>query len=338
MVPFGRDEARAWAREQLRGVVNVTIPTFTSNFTDVNEAAVRHDVARAADLGFLGTLVTSEAATTPGEYLRVVEWAVDESPDGFLVTHHASFDTLEQNIAMAQAAERAGATLSLLAYPPTFYPRSEDDVLAYTKAVCDASGLGVIIFPIPLWGFERLHPASMSVELLDRILDECPTVVAIKAEGGFPSLGGFAQVWHRYSDRVLVTMPVEQHAIPLAALVPMQLIATSNTEYYGSTVPRMLELVLDGKVDDAMELFWQIEPARRANRDVANVTPQAKLIHRMAWKYQGWLNGFNGGPLRMPTMRLGPGQMAAFRKGVVDSGLDCTSDADEAFFRGRNPT
>lgn len=281
--------------------------------------------------------MVSEAATTPDEYLRLLGWAVDESPDDFVVVHHASFDTLDQNLEMAQAAESAGATLALLSYPPTFYPRSEDDVYAYTRALCDATGLGVILFPIPLWGFERLHPASMSVDLLERLVDDCPTVVAIKAEGGFPSLGGFAQVWTRFADRVLVTMPVEQHAIPLATLVPMQLIATSNTEYYGPMVPRMLDLVLEGEIDEAMTLFWQIDPARRANRDVANVTPQAKLIHRMAWKYQSWLNGFNGGPLRMPTMRLGPGQMAAFRKGVVDSGLDCTPDPDEVFFVGRHP-
>jgi 4-hydroxy-tetrahydrodipicolinate synthase len=317
--------------------VNVTTPTFTGDCADINEAAARHDVRRAADLGFLGTLVVSEAATTSEEYTRFTRWAVEESPPGFVITHHASFDTLDLNVEMARAAEAAGASLTLLAYPPTFYPRSEDDVYQYTKTFCDASGLGVIIFPIPLWGFERLHPASMSGDLLERIVDDCPTVVAIKAEGGFPSLGGFADAWTRCSDRVLITMPVEQHAIPLATLVPMQLIATSNTEYYGSAVPRMLDLVLNGKVEEAMKLFWQIDPARRANRDVANVTPQAKLIHRMAWKYQAWLSGFNGGPLRMPTMRLGPGQMAAFRKGLVDSGLDCTSDPDEAFFVGRNP-
>jgi 4-hydroxy-tetrahydrodipicolinate synthase len=337
MPEFSRTEARDWCRAQLRGVINVTIPTFTRDFSAVNEPAARHDVRRAADLGFLGTLVVSEAATTCEEYLNFASWVVDESPPGFVVTHHASFDTLELNIEMAQAAEAAGASLALLGYPPSFYPRSEDDVYEYTKAFCDATGLGVIIFPIPLWGFERLHPASMSGDLLERIVDECPTVVAIKAEGGFPSLGGFAEAWTRFSDRVLVTMPVEQHAIPLSTLVPMQLIATSNTEYYGSAVPRMLDMVLDGKLSEAMALFWQIDPARRANRDVANVTPQAKLIHRMAWKYQAWLSGFNGGPLRMPTMRLGPGQMAAFRKGLVDSGLDCTSEADEAFFVGRNP-
>jgi NAD(P)-dependent dehydrogenase (short-subunit alcohol dehydrogenase family) len=27
-------------------------------------------------------------------------------------------------------------------------------------------------------------------------------------------------------------------------------------------------------------------------------------VHRMAWKYQAWLTGFNGEPLRMPTQRL----------------------------------
>ena len=334
---IARSELRAWALEDLTGVVNVVIPSFTADLADVNEAATRHDVRRCIELGFAGTLLVSEVNITPDEYTRAMRWAGDEAGDDLLLTFHASWNSLEENVALAQAAAAAGARLALLSYPPNLNPTSLEDVYAYTRAFCDATDLGVILFPIPLWGFESLHPASIPIDVLERLVDDCPNIVAIKAEGGFPSLGGFTEVWYRLHERVVVTMPVEQHAIPLATIVPMQLIATSNTEYLGSTVPTMLDLVRSGKKDEAMRLFWQVDPARVVNRNVANTTQTGHTINRTAWKYQAWLNGFNGGPLRLPTNRIVPHEMAAFRRGLVASGLPVTGDPDELYVVGRNP-
>lgn len=61
------------------------------------------------------------------------------------------------------------------------------------------------------------------------------------------------------------------------------------------------------------------------------------IVHRMAWKYQAWLTGYNGGPLRMPTPRLISYQMRVLRRGAEDAGLSVTDDPDSSFFIGRNP-
>jgi 4-hydroxy-tetrahydrodipicolinate synthase len=55
----------------------------------------------------------------------------------------------------------------------------------------------------------------------------------------------------------------------------------------------------------------------------------------MAWKYMGWLNGMNGGPLRAPTMRLTSDQMRIGRRGLLLSELPRTEDQDELFYLGR---
>jgi 4-hydroxy-tetrahydrodipicolinate synthase len=168
------------------------------------------------------------------------------------------------------------------------------------------------------------------------MVDQAPNIVAIKAEGGMPSLAGFAHAWNRLSERIVVAMPILQQAIPLATLVPMQLIATSNTEYYGTSAPTMLSLARAGKVDEAMDKMWQIMPAIQASANTAPI-PNAHAVHRTAWKYQAWLNGYNGGPMRMPAMRLNWKQMKAFRGALAESGLESTSDPDEEFFIGRHP-
>jgi 4-hydroxy-tetrahydrodipicolinate synthase len=86
-----------------------------------------------------------------------------------------------------------------------------------------------------------------------------------------------------------------------------------------------------------MRLYWQIHPIRMTRlADMASFAG-ANFIHRFSWKYQGWLNGFNGGPLRQPTMRLVDRQMKALRQGLIASGLDVTTSPDSEFFVGRNP-
>jgi 4-hydroxy-tetrahydrodipicolinate synthase len=192
-----------------------------------------------------------------------------------------------------------------------------------------------MLFPVPLWGFERLHPASIPVEMLEEMVDNIPNVVAIKAEGGMPAIAGFTEVWNRLSDRVVVTMPLEQQAIPLATILPLQLIATSNTECLGGAVPQMLRLCQEGKYDEAMKIYWQVDPGRRANERIG--VAGSNTVHRMAWKYQAWLTGFNGGPLRMPTQRLVAPQMAGYRAAAREAGVLTATEPDEMFFVGRNP-
>jgi 4-hydroxy-tetrahydrodipicolinate synthase len=320
----------------MRGVANVVVPSYSADLRSLNEQAIRHDIRLEIERGFVGTLLVSETATTPDEYVQFVEWAADEAAGRLALIFHASFNTLEENIEVGRRAQSAGADATLLSYPPTFYPTSLRDVFDYTKAFCDGVDMAVMLFPVPLWGFERLHPASLPVELMEQLVDEVPNVAAIKAEGGHPSIAGFTETWNRLSDRVVVTMPLESQGVPLATILPMQLIATSNTEYFGDCIPKMMSLVFDGKCAEAMEIFWQIEPARRAERGIGAIGG-ANMVHRMAWKYMAWLNAFSGGPLRQPTARIVWTQMQSLRRGLVESGIPVTEDPDPAFFTGRFP-
>jgi 4-hydroxy-tetrahydrodipicolinate synthase len=332
---YAKGEAREWARHDLRGVCNVIVPSYTADLTGINEAAIRHDIRRNIELGFAGALLVSETAITADEYVQMAEWACDEAADDLVLFFHASFNTLRENIDVCKRVAEAGAEMVLLSYPPSFYPTSLRDIYHYTEEFCSHVDLGVMLFPVPLWGFERLHPASIPIEMLEEMVDKIPNVVAVKAEGGMPGIGGFAESWRRLHDRVVVTMPIERDAIPLATLLPLQLIATSNTECLGGAVPSMLRLCHEGRYSEAMELYWQVDPARRANERIG--VAGSNTVHRMAWKYQAWLTGFNGGPLRMPTQRLVATQMSGYRQAAHEAGVLACSEPDDMFFVGRNP-
>lgn len=338
MAQYTKQEARAWAREHLKGCSGVTLPSYSRDLKRLNERAIRHDIELTMKLGFTYTLLCTEVAISADENVRFTQWARDTAGDRLGLFFHAAWGTLADNIEAVKLAERAGADLVLLSYPPQFWPTTEQEIYDYTRAFCEATQLGVMLFPIPLWGFERVHPAGMSVELVRRLLDDIPNIVAIKAEQGFPLFAGVAQMWHHFSERVVISCPIEGDAIPLMRFMPLQFSGTSNTQWMSDYYPRAFALARAGKWEDVMKLFWKVHPARLAGGAVqANSVPGTSVINRTAWKYQDWLAGFNGGALRAPATRIPDRFMNQLRKALKDSGLPVTSDPDTAFLVGRHP-
>ena len=336
MASYTRDEARDWARQQLRGVINVIIPSFSRDLRTINEAGIRHDVRKQFEYGFDGALLVSEVVITPDEYRQFCEIAADEAAGRQLFVHHSSWSTQEHAIDALKIAEDTGAELILLSYPPNFYPTSEQDIYDYTRAICDATDLGVMLFPMFLWGFSnRIHPSDIPVSVLRRLIDDCPNIVAIKAEGGFPSIMGIIECHRHFGDEVVISCPIEGDLIPLAQVMPIPLSATSDHEYYGPMMPRVFSHLQNGEFDQATELYWQLHPARKAKNAAAAQLNGGAFINRQAWKFQAWLQGYNGGPLRQPTQRIHDPQMSALRKGLLDAGLRPTTEPFEAFFAGR---
>ena len=338
MADYAKHEARAWAREHLTGCSAVTSPTFTADLKLLNDDAIRHDVDLAARHGFRYTLLMTETAITLEEVGRFTALAREAAAGRTGLIAHASFGTVADNIEAVQTAEREGADLVLLAYPPQFWPTSEAEIFDWTRAVCDATRLGVILFPIPLWGFERVHPAGMPVEFVRHVLDTIPNVVAIKSEQGFPGVAGLCEMYHHFRDEVVISCPIESDAIPLMSLLELQFSGTSNTHWMGDWYPATFELARRGQWEDAMKRYWQVQPARLAATAAAgSYVTGTGVLNRTHWKYQEWLAGYNGGPLRAPAMRIPDRLMKQLRAGLEASGLPVTPDPDSAFMVGRNP-
>jgi len=339
MTKYENGTAREWALASLRGCCGCVSPTFTSNLADLNEACIRHDIALEKAHGMSGVLIVSEAGTTAQEMRRFTEIVVDEAGDDLVTVLQASQPTLADTVASAQHGAQAGVDLVMPSYPLYFNPPSTDDVLAFTKAVADACRLGIVIFAMDQWNFGRLHAAGFSVSLLERMVDSIPEVVAIKNEVGGPGVGGIAAVFERFTGEVIVTDPLEFNAPAWIANYGMQFMGTSNYELMGPVIPQIFRLLSDKATwDKGMELYWQVAPARRAHATVCTpLVANSGLVPRMHWKYQGWLMGYNGGPIRQPHMRVSAGQMATMRNAAIASGLDVTGDDDALFYTGRNP-
>lgn len=337
MAKYARDEARPWALSSLAGCLGCVLPTFSPDLQGLNEGAIRHDVALQRQNGMAGVLLVSECGTTRAEMDRFVQIAVDEAGDELVTLVQASEPTVEQMISVTQRAEELGVDLVLPSYPLYFHPASHDDIFDLTKRLADSTSLGIMIFAIDQWNFSRLHPAAFPKALLARMVEELPTVVSIKNEVGGPGVGGIAEIFEAFNDRVVVTDPMESNAPAWVRAYGMRVMGTSNYEGMADRVPRMLTLLQSTETfDQGMEIYWAMAPVRRANAAVmGTLVGQGSLVPRMFWKYQSWLVGYNGGPIRQPHLRINAAQMLTLRNAAMAAGLPVTGDADEAFFSGR---
>ena len=180
----------------------------------------------------------------------------------------------------------------LLSYPTAFWPTTLDEVYDYTKTLADSTDLGVMLFGLPAWGFERIDNAGMPVPFVRHVLDTIPNIVAIKAEQGYPSIGGIMEMYHHFRDEVIISCPIEGETIPLMSVLDFQFSGTSNTNWMSDYFPRAFDARPDGQWEEAMKLWWQVAPARAANTAILTGSAVGTtVINRTGWKYQEWLAG-----------------------------------------------
>jgi 4-hydroxy-tetrahydrodipicolinate synthase len=269
----------------------------------------------------------------------MLEVCVEEAGNDLVTFVQAAQPTFDGMIRVIAHAERVGVDFVLPSYPMTYHPASYEEIFEDTRRVVESTSLGVFLFCIDQWNFSRLHPAAFPVDLLARLVEACPNLAGIKNEVGLPYAGGLVDVFEKFHETVVVTDPLEYNAPAWIRHYGMRFMGTSNYEAMGDATPRMLALLSDPATwDEGMDLYWRMAPVRRANSAIGSATVAlTSLVPRFVWKYQGWLNGFNGGPLRSPQQRINQAQMTQLRGAAQAAGLPVTDDPDAAFFVGRNP-
>ena len=145
---------------------------------------------------------------------------------------------------------------------------------------------------------------------------------------------GLIEVHRAFHEEVVISCPMEHEYIPLAQLIPIPFCGTNYGAYFGDTLPRVFTMIQAGRFDEATDAFHQLDPARKAFASVPNFSNGN--INRMMWKAEGWLMGYNGGPIRHPTSRVYDRNIAALRRGLQLAGLTHRRSR-RGFFVGRHP-
>ncbi|MHB8918051.1 MAG: dihydrodipicolinate synthase family protein, partial [Desulfocucumaceae bacterium] len=328
-----KSELKEWAKKHMVGVEGCIFPSFNPDMSDLDEEGIRWDVQQSIKHGFFSVLVSTETGLTFDEARRFVEIVADEARDKILVSTTLLFDSLEKNREMLRHAEKAGCDSVLFGYPPGYYPQSEEDIFLLTKEMCESTNLAVVLYPSPNFNFARFHFSGFNPKLLARMA-EFDNAVAAKV--GEPGLA--ADCIRLFGDRILINNPVER-MLPLMVLTyGQQWIGAGCYEVFQSPekpfMVRYFNLLREGRVDEAMDIYWMLTPARVIFEQNFQQQFMVGQYHWTLQKYYQWLVGGNGGYTRQPCMKMFQHVMEQTKMGLRMIGIT-PREPDEEFYIGR---
>lgn len=193
---------RAWARDNLRGLLNLFLPSFLADGETLDEDAIRHDVNHAIAQGFSGTLPMIDW-TPPGDprWEKLHRIIIDEAR-GRLPVHGIVFNRKpEQDVRLARQLEKLGVEMILMA--PTHVPDiSAGDLHAAMRERITATDLPVMLYAALGKGraFDHLGPAGQPLDIYDRLAD-LPQLAAVKTSQPV-TLVSTIQLFDRLADRL----------------------------------------------------------------------------------------------------------------------------------------
>ena len=322
---YRRDEAKAHARSNLKGIWAAALQPFKPDLT-LDEAGLRSNIRHwVEDLAIDGLFIAGKQgeffSMTVEERKRVFEIAVEATRDTAARTIMSCSDqNLETVIALARHAQAVGADYVVVHAPVLHFVTDRDEVLyEYYRTIGEAVDIG-----IALWS----HPDSgylMSPELCRRIA-ELPNIVAIKYS---VPRDMYAELTRLAGDRLLVSTASEEAWLDNVLELGWRLYLCSTPPYLLQTAGdrRMrayTDLAFAGKAEEARRVRDSLEPVRRALRESR---PGAKPhAHQKYWQE---LLGQAGGPVRPPLLNLTAAEKAATRRAFEACGLAVRSDAAE---------
>jgi 4-hydroxy-tetrahydrodipicolinate synthase len=167
--------------DRMKGVFVPMFTPFTGDGNAIDEAQLRRNVQFLIQSGIrilnpAGT--TGEFWTlTPDEHRRVVEIVIGEAASidpEVVVCAGVSHTHVRQTTEMARFAVGCGAPI-LQITPPFYLPSCDGDVVAYYRHLSQVVGA-------PIMAYENVLGTGVQLrgELLGRICEECPQVVAVK--------------------------------------------------------------------------------------------------------------------------------------------------------------
>jgi 4-hydroxy-tetrahydrodipicolinate synthase len=288
-------DQKDWARARLRGAEPILSPSFTPDFSALDEEGIRLDVANSIRHGFYSCF-GSRAGLSAAESARMLDVMVDEAAGRILVSGATAGVSVDDDVAFARRCTELGCDLLFVSNPRARHA-SQDDLLTWYRAVMEATDLPVMLYASLDPRHPDRGPAGIALDVFDSLAD-LPTVVAIKLTQPMSAATAFV-VCERLADRLLVA-PVNLELFPLLAKhYGAQSTGPWNVEAIQSPahpyVVDFVEACADGDFERAMRAHDAMEPALRAFFEF-----QAPIIERGShpiahMKYFQWCTGGNGG-------------------------------------------
>lgn len=316
---YRRQDAKAYARDKLRGIWAAALTPFTPELR-LDEAGWRANLRHwTRELGIAGLFVNGKqgefASMSVAERKRTAEIAVEEKGGGVMVS--CSDQSLDTVIELAKHAQAIGADYVVVHTPLLYFGAHTPDTLyEYYRHIAGQVEIGIALWNQPPDCGYLLEP-----ETCLRIA-EIPNVVAIKYSVPRET---YARLTRMAGERLIVSTSNEEEWLDNIVELGWQVYLCSTPPYLLQTpadrrMQRYTELAFQGKVDEARKIKASLDPVRKALQQTR--PPGKAAAHQKYWQE---LLGQAGGPVRRPLPGLTEAEKAATRAAFEACGLGSTS-------------
>jgi 4-hydroxy-tetrahydrodipicolinate synthase len=325
---YTKSDAKAYAREHMRGIWAAASTPFTPDSLAIDEAGLRRNIRHwLDDLTIDGLFVAGKQgeffSMSLDERKRTMEIAVEEArrggPRGPAQTIlSASDQNIETVVELARFAQSIGGDYIVVHAPVLHFHDAHDECCyAYYEYIASKVDIGIAMWSHPDNGF------LMSPQLCARIAD-IPNIVAIKYSVPRQM---YAELTRLAGAKILVSTASEKEWLDNILELGWQLYLCSSPPYTLQTKAdlRMREytdLAFAGKAKEAKAVWESLQPVRHA---ISSTKPKEKpYAHQKYWQE---LLGQVGGPVRRPLLELTQAEKAETKAAFEACGLKLPAPA-----------
>ena len=270
-----------------KGSATALITPFDENGVnyDVLGELVEHQIAGGTDaIVFLGT--TGEPSTMSfAEEHVLMDYAVKKVNSRAKVIFGCGSNNTADAVMTAKKAEEYGAD-GLLAVTPYYNKCTQNGLVAYYKAICEAVSIPVIAYNVPGRTGVEIQPATMAK------IAEIPNIAGIKDAGG--NMSKTMETLRLVREKCDVYSGEDALNLPILACGGVGVISVLSN-VVPAKVKEMCQLVFDGKMAEAIALNDKLLPVANACFVEVNPIPVKEAMN---------LLGFNAGTPRAPLTRI----------------------------------
>ncbi|OGS48160.1 MAG: hypothetical protein A3J40_07460 [Erythrobacter sp. RIFCSPHIGHO2_12_FULL_63_10] len=335
---FSRSEAKSWASQNYNGLEGSLMPSFKPDLSGLDEEGIRWDVNYYIEQGMFSVLAAAESTSmTMEERCEFVRIVCDEARGRILVSVPVLLDTFANDVKFLKYFQSVGGHHVLLGSPVQYHPDSEEEIYQTLEAACEAVDLCMDLYPAARFDLMRFGKGTLPIETIKRLAD-IENVVGLKI-GNLNPPNYSAHVFDAVGDRLLINDPLDSAWAFIVGDRGAQWAGAMGYDMWQTKddqrVVRMFNHFRAKQIDEAMEIYWAIEPIRAASWNLHGRVSSSGLYPFLSFKYQQWLVGGNGGMLRQPIHRLSEWEMESLRSAVIAGGITPHDGTIEEFFVGR---
>lgn len=236
------------------------------------------------------------------EYLAVIRTVVEEVQGRVPVVPGVTGNSTAKVVRMAREVAALGVN-AILSATPYYNKPTQEGIYQHFKAIAEAAGIPVVLYNVPGRTSSNIEPATLAR------LAKIPNISAVKEASG--SITQQMDVLAQAPPGFRVLSGDDAFTFPLMALGGKGIISVASNEIPGP-MSRLAQLMLDGNIEEARRLHFQLLPLMQVNFIESNPIPVKAALAMMGLVEEVY---------RLPLVPMKPENRAKLEKVLESQGL-----------------